>query len=128
MITSEVFGLIDANSFYASCEQVFRPDLWGKPVIVLSNNDACAVARSSSAKALGIPATAPVFQYQDLIEREKVAVFSSNYELYASFQRKILAALSSLVADIEIYSIDENFLRLTEWAASDLVPFCQQIR
>jgi DNA polymerase V len=80
-MTREVFGLIDANSFYASCEQVFRPDLWGKPVIVLSNNDACAVARSASAKKLGIPATATVFQYQELIEREKVAVFSSNYEL-----------------------------------------------
>src|SRR3954453_8746038 len=103
-MTSAVFGLIDANSFYASCEQVFRPDLWGKPVIVLSNNDACAVARSASAKALGIPATAPVFEYQDLIEREKIAVFSSNYELYASFQKKILACLQSLVPDIEVYS------------------------
>jgi DNA polymerase V len=78
---AEVFGLIDANAFYASCEQVFRPDLRGKPVIVLSNNDACPVARNASAKALGIPGEAPIFEYQDLLEREKVAVFSSNYEL-----------------------------------------------
>jgi DNA polymerase V len=77
----EIFGLIDCNNFYVSCERVFRPDLEGVPVIVLSNNDGCAVARSAEAKALGIKMGDPEFKLRDLIKREKITVFSSNYAL-----------------------------------------------
>src|SRR4051794_21042107 len=105
MITSEVFGLIDGNNFYVSCERVFRPDLEGRPVLVLSNSDACAVARSDEVKALRVPMAAPVFRYQELIEREQIQLFSSNYSLYSSFQKRVLASIQSLVPDVEVYSI-----------------------
>ncbi|MBL4571551.1 MAG: hypothetical protein JKY40_10690 [Gammaproteobacteria bacterium] len=77
-----MFALVDCNTFYASCEQIFRPDLWGKPVVVLSNNDGCIVARNAEAKALGLPGFVPFFQVRDTIRSHKVEVFSSNYELY----------------------------------------------
>jgi DNA polymerase V len=85
----EIFGLIDCNNFYVSCERVFRPDLEGVPVIVLSNNDGCAVARSAEAKALGIQMGDPEFKIRDLIKRENVKIFSSNYELYGSLSAKV---------------------------------------
>ncbi len=85
----EVFGLIDCNNFYVSCERVFRPDLEGKPVIVLSNNDGCAVARSCEAKRSGIKMGDPEFKIRDLIRRENVRVFSSNYALYGDLSRRV---------------------------------------
>lgn len=105
-----MFALADVNSFYASCEKVFRPDLWGKPVVVLSNNDGCVIARSAEAKRLSIKMGAPWFQLKDARFSEKLYVFSSNYELYASLSNRVVALLEELSPRVEQYSIDECFL------------------
>lgn len=107
------FALIDGNSFYCSCERVFDPRLKGKPVIVLSNNDGCAVARTSEAKALGIRMGAPMFTIRDLVKREGVRVFSSNYTLYGDMSRRMNTVYERFASDIEVYSIDESFLDAT---------------
>ncbi len=107
-----MYALVDCNSFYCSCEQLFRPDLKGRPVIVLSNNDGCIISRNTEAKALGIPMGAPWFRVQELAGRHNVAVFSSNYELYGDLSRRVMSVLSSLAPETEIYSIDEAFLEL----------------
>lgn len=107
------FALIDGNSFYCSCERVFDPKLKGRPVIVLSNNDGCAVARTAEAKALGIRMGAPMFTIRELCKREGVVVFSSNYTLYGDMSRRMNTVYQGFAPDIEIYSIDESFLDLT---------------
>lgn len=107
------FALIDGNSFYCSCERVFQPKLKGKPVIVLSNNDGCAVARTAEAKALGIQMGAPMFLIRDLCRREGVVVFSSNYALYGDMSRRMNTVYERFASDIEVYSIDESFLDAT---------------
>lgn len=107
------FALIDGNSFYCSCERVFDPKLRRRPVIVLSNNDGCAVARTAEAKALGIKMGAPMFTIRDLCKREGVVVFSSNYTLYGDMSRRMNTVYHAFAPDIEIYSIDESFLDLT---------------
>jgi DNA polymerase V len=104
-----MFALIDGNSFFASCERVFRPDLRRRPVIVLSNNDGCVVARSEEAKKAGIPMGAPFFKIAGCVERHGVAVFSSNYELYADLSARMMACIASLAPALEVYSIDEAF-------------------
>lgn len=109
----QVLALIDCNSFYASCEKLFRPDLRHRPVVVLSNNDGCVIARSSEAKALGIPMGAPFFKVKPQIRRHRVACFSSNYALYADISQRVMSVLSDLVPELEVYSIDEAFLELT---------------
>ena len=109
-----VIALADCNNFYVSCERVFRPNLEKRPVIVLSNNDGCAVARSNEAKALGIPMGAPYHQVRNLCERNGVVVFSSNYELYGDMSRRVVSALSHFSREIEVYSIDESFLTLED--------------
>ena len=106
-----MFALIDCNSFYASCEQVFRPDLRGKPVVVLSNNDGCIIAQSKEAKALGISPFAPYFKYADLIRSKNIQVFSSNYTLYGDMSARVVETLRRYAADVEVYSIDEVFVR-----------------
>ena len=88
-----MFALADCNNFFVSCERVFRPDLEGKPVIVLSNNDGCAVARSNEAKALGIAMGAPLFKIRDIVEKNGVEVFSSNYALYGDMSRRVYTVL-----------------------------------
>lgn len=108
-----IFALVDGNSFYASCERVFRPDLANRPIVVLSNNDGCVVARSSEAKAIGIPMGAPLFQLKTLIQKHRVVVFSSNYELYADMSSRMMQSIASLVPQIEVYSIDECFADLS---------------
>lgn len=108
-----MFGLADVNSFYASCEALFRPDLRGKPVIVLSNNDGCVIARSSGAKMLGIKMGAPWFQIKSQEYAERVNVFSSNYALYHSMSQRVMTALEEMTPRVEQYSIDEMFLDLT---------------
>lgn len=105
-----MFALADVNSFYASCEKVFRPDLRGKPVVVLSNNDGCVIARSAEAKLLGIKMGTPWFQLKEAQFPEKLYVFSSNYELYASLSNRVVALLEELSPRVEQYSIDECFL------------------
>ena len=108
-----MIALADCNNFYVSCERVFNPALCNRPVIVLSNNDGCAVARSNEAKALGIPMGAPYYQIKKLCERNGVTVFSSNYELYGDMSRRVTSVLARFAPELEIYSIDESFLNLT---------------
>lgn len=106
-----MYALVDANSFYASCERVFRPDLDGKPVVVLSNNDGCIVARSKEAKALhGIDQQLPYFEIKHLLKRHNVTVFSSNYTLYGDMSLRVQMVLRAFAGKMEVYSIDESFL------------------
>lgn len=107
-----MFALADVNSFYASCETVFRPDLKGKPVVVLSNNDGCVIARSAEAKKLGISMGAPFFKMRDLFERHKIVTFSSNYALYADMSSRVMTVLEEMAPAVEVYSIDEAFMNL----------------
>lgn len=107
-----MYGLCDCNNFFVSCERVFRPDLEGRPVVVLSNNDGCIVARSNEAKAIGLGMGQPLFQARRLIEQHRVEVFSSNYTLYGDLSQRVMQTLRSEVSDLEIYSIDEAFFPL----------------
>lgn len=109
----KTFALIDCNNFYVSCERVFRPDLKTKPVVVLSNNDGCIVARSNEVKTLGIPMGEPIFRCRNLIEKHKVTVFSSNYELYGDMSDRVMNLLDEWFPAVEVYSIDEAFLDVT---------------
>lgn len=113
------FALSDGNSFYCSCERVFDPKLQGRPVIVLSNNDGCAVARTSEAKALGISMGAPYFKIRSLCEREGVVALSSNYALYGDMSRRMNAVYADYSPEIEVYSIDETFLGVDHVAPHD---------
>lgn len=106
------FGILDCNNFYASCERVFNPSLNGKPVIVLSNNDGCVIARSNEAKALGIKMGDPAFQLKELINRHNIAVFSSNLTLYGDMSSRVMSIVSQYAPQIEIYSVDECFIEL----------------
>ncbi len=108
----EIFALVDCNNFYASCERVFNPKIKTDPVIILSNNDGCAVSMSSEAKELGIEIGTPIFKAQQLIKKHKVKIFSSNYALYGDLSRRVMDTLSLFTPEIEIYSIDESFLSL----------------
>jgi DNA polymerase V len=110
--TRTLWALVDANNFYASCERLFRPDLQGKPVVVLSNNDGCIVARSNEAKALGIAMGEPEFKVRAFLKQHNVAVFSSNYTLYGDISNRVMLTLESLVPVVEQYSIDEAFVPL----------------
>ena len=105
-------ALVDCNNFYASCERLFQPQLQGQPVIVLSNNDGCVVARSAEVKALGIPMGLPYFKIQHLVSRHRIQVFSSNYALYGDLSARVVEVLKRFSPAVEIYSIDEAFLRL----------------
>lgn len=108
-----MFALVDVNNFYASCETVFRPDLQGKPVVVVSNNDGCIISRSAEAKALGIKMAAPYFKIKDDLRRQQVTVFSSNYALYADLSHRVMSILMELAPAVEVYSIDEAFIDLS---------------
>src|SRR5215207_8718435 len=103
-------ALIDGNNFYVSCERVFDRRLEGVPVIVLSNNDGCAVARSEESKALGIKMGTPVFQIRDLIARHRIRVLSSNYTLYGDMSRRVNAVIAAFSPEVEVYSIDKTFM------------------
>ena len=107
---SDLIALVDCNNFYASCERVFRPDLSGVPIIVLSNNDGCVVARSYESKALGIAMGVPYFKVKDIVERYGVKVFSSNYSLYAEFSDRVMLSVAKFSPFVEPYSIDECFV------------------
>jgi DNA polymerase V len=121
-------ALIDANHFYVACERVFDPRLEGRPVVVLSNNDGCIVARSPEAKALGLAMGAPWFQCRDLARRHGVVALSSNYALYGDMSARLMAVLGQFAPRQEIYSIDECFLDLAGWAGGDLTATGQAIR
>ena len=121
-------ALIDVNNFYVSCERVFNPKLVGKPVVVLSNNDGCAVARSNEAKALGVPMGAPWFKLKDLARQHGIIGLSSNYALYADMSNRVMSILREYSPDQEVYSIDESFLDLTGFKSRDLIKYGQHMR
>ncbi|MCC8171158.1 MAG: Y-family DNA polymerase [Parabacteroides sp.] len=122
-----MIGLIDCNNFFASCERVFNPLLRERPIVVLSNNDGCVVARSNEAKALGIGMGVPVFEVKEIIDKNNVAVFSSNYILYGDMSHRVMSILHELVPSIEIYSIDEAFLSFEGFDHLDLYEYGKKI-
>jgi DNA polymerase V len=123
-----MFALVDCNNFYASCERVFNPALRLRPVVVLSNNDGCIIARSEEAKALGIQMGTPEFKCRPLLKQHTVAVFSSNYALYGDMSSRVMMTLAALAPEIEVYSIDEAFLDMTSFARFDLTDYGRLIR
>lgn len=122
-----MIGLLDCNNFYVSCERVFDPSLNGKPVIVLSNNDGCAISRSDEAKELGVKMGTPAFFIKDMINMHDIRVFSSNYTLYGDMSRRVSDVLSEYVSEIEIYSIDEAFLFFEKAWDSSLIDYGKKI-
>ncbi|HIP48726.1 MAG TPA: Y-family DNA polymerase [Lutibacter sp.] len=122
-----MYALVDCNNFFASCERVFRPNLNGKPVVVLSNNDGCVIARSNEAKALGIPMGAPAFKYKSLFNKNQVHVFSTNFVLYGDMSMRVMSLLAEFAPEIEIYSIDEAFLRFRGFELFDLEKYGREI-
>ncbi len=123
------FGLVDCNSFYCSCERVFRPEIRGRPVIVLSNNDGCAIAFTKEAKALGFGEMCePFYKLKDRIKKHNVAVFSSNYTLYDNLSRRVMSILNGFTPCLEIYSVDEAFLELDGFDKYDLLEYGKKIR
>lgn len=124
-----MFALVDVNNFYASCETLFRPDLQGKPVVVVSNNDGCIISRSREAKKLGIDMAAPYFKIKDELHRQRVTVFSSNYALYADLSNRVMSTLAEITPSVELYSIDEAFIDLSGVSnCISLETFGHQIR
>lgn len=108
-----VFALVDCNNFFVSCERVFRPDLAAKPVVVLSNNDACIVARSNEAKALGVPMGVPYFKIRDMVKKHDITLFSGNFPLYGDFSQRVVRLLQTACPTVEVYSVDESFLEIS---------------
>ncbi|MGL4992992.1 MAG: Y-family DNA polymerase [Bacteroidales bacterium] len=123
-----MIALVDCNNFYCSCERVFNPRYEGRPVIVLSNNDGCVIARSNEAKALGIAMGEPAFKLKALIDKHDVAVFSSNYTLYGDMSRRVMNILLGFTPTAEVYSVDEAFLSLDGFDLYDLSEYSQHIR
>ncbi len=121
-------ALIDVNNFYVSCERVFNPKLENKPVVVLSNNDGCAISRSNEAKALGIKMGIPFFKIRDIVNAGKLTAVSSNYTLYLDMSHRVMSLLSKFSPDQEIYSVDESFLDLSSFKSKDLIKYGQQIK
>lgn len=123
-------AIVDCNSFYCSCEKVFRPELNHKPIVVLSNNDGCIISRNDEAKSLGIGMAVPYYEARELIEKNNVAVFSSNYNLYGDMSYRIMTILKLLVGEsrVEVYSVDESFLDLSHITSELLKPFAIQIK
>ena len=122
-----MFALIDCNNFYASCERVFQPHLNGKPVVILSNNDGCVIARSNEAKSLGIPMGAPAFKYKEIFQKNKVQIFSSNFTLYGDISNRVMSIISRYVPDVEIYSIDEAFIKFDGFSKEEANEKCSDI-
>lgn len=123
-----MFALVDCNNFYASCERVFQPQYEGRPIVILSNNDGCVIARSNEAKALGIPMGAPAFQYKDQFKRQNIQVFSSNYALYGDMSHRVMKVLERYTPNVEIYSIDEAFLQFKGFDHFDLEAECLKMK
>jgi DNA polymerase V len=122
------YALIDCNNFFVSCERLFRPELAEKPVLVLSNNDSCVVSRSNEVKALGVPMGVPLFQVKDIVERAGVKLFSGNFELYGDISQRIVRLLREETPLIEVYSIDESFLDLSELPVDDFETWARRVR
>lgn len=124
---SNMIGLLDCNNFYCSCERAFDPKLEGVPIVVLSNNDGCVISRSNEAKVLGIQMGVPVFEIKDLVRQHGVQVFSSNYALYGDMSRRVVATVSELVDEVEVYSIDEQFIHFKEFSLEQIASVGKQI-
>ncbi len=125
---STIYALVDCNNFFVSCERVFDPSLRGRPVIVLSNNDGCAVARSNEAKALGIQMGAPLFKIRDLVREHNIAVLSSNFALYGDLSARVMSVIKDHMPTVEIYSVDEAFIDLSNMADNyDCYKECVQL-
>lgn len=123
-----MYALVDCNNFYVSCERVFQPQLNGKPVVVLSNNDGCIISRSNEAKALGIPMGAPEFQFRDLLKQHDIHVFSSNYALYGDLSHRVMKILENYTPNVEVYSIDEAFLNFSGMTIPDFNAYGAEIQ
>ena len=123
-----MIALVDCNNFYASCERLFQPRLQNKPIVVLSNNDGCVIARSDEAKELGIEMGAPSFLIESLLQQHNVSVFSSNYTLYGDLSDRVMTTLSQFADQLEVYSIDEAFLNLTAFRHHHLTDYAHTIR
>ncbi|MCF8382133.1 MAG: Y-family DNA polymerase [Chlorobium sp.] len=123
-----MFALVDCNNFYVSCERVFNPSLTGKPVVVLSNNDGCFIARSDEAKALGLPMGGPAFKFRDILKKHQVRIFSANFPLYGDMSSRVMATIGDLAPEIEIYSIDEAFIDLGGFSRFGLEHHASRIR
>ena len=124
----KTFALIDCNNFYASCERVFNPSLNAKPIVVLSNNDGCIIARSNEAKALGVPMGAPLYQYKKLIKENNIYVFSSNYQFYGDMSQRVMESIKMMVSDVEVYSIDEAFIKMGPFINTDIISRAEKMR
>lgn len=122
------FALVDCNNFYASCERLFQPRLRERPVVVLSNNDGCVIARSNEAKLLGVGMGAPMFKIRKLVAEHGIAVCSSNYALYGDISERVMTVLGASAPSHEIYSIDESFLDLDRLAVPSLTEWCRVLR
>lgn len=123
-----MYALVDCNNFYASCERVFNPNLQGKPVAILSNNDGCVISRSDEAKALELPMGAPIFKWENFCKENKIHVLSSNYPLYGDMSNRVMKILEQFTPDVEVYSIDEAFLQFKGFKNYDFKDYGNQIR
>jgi DNA polymerase V len=123
-----MYALIDCNNFYASCHRIFQPTLTGQPIVVLSNQDGCVIARSDEAKALNIPMGAVYFEYKNILEKEKVHVFSAKFSLYGDMSNRVMTILKEYSPEVELYSIDEIFLKLTGFNEYDLQDYALRMK
>lgn len=122
-----MYALADCNNFFVSCERVFRPDLWDKPVLVLSGNDGCVVSRSNEVKALGIKMGVPLYQIRDLVEKHHIACFSSNFSLYGDLSARVMSLLRKHTTRFEQYSIDEGFITLDHVPPAERKTYCENL-
>jgi DNA polymerase V len=127
-LANKVYVLVDCNNFFVSCERLFRPDLEGKPVVVLSSNDGCVVARSNESKQLGVPMGAPAFKHRQLFKDNNIVQFSGSFELYGDISKRITALLATITPRIEIYSVDESFLDISELPITDYAAWGRIVR
>jgi DNA polymerase V len=127
-LNNQVIALVDCNSFYCSCERLFRPDLLNRPVGVLSNNDGCFVSRTNELKALGVAMGAPYYQVKDICDKHKVAVFSANFSLYTNISDRVMNTLFNFTPNLEVYSVDEAFLDLSGFDEDKIEAHCQLIK
>ncbi len=124
---NRVVGLIDCNNFFVSCERIFRPDLNKIPVVVMSNNDGCAIARSEEAKILGVKMGQPIFQIKDLVRKHNIQLLSPNFALYSDISNRVMSVLSEMVPRVEVYSVDECFLDFSDFELKDLKAYAEHI-
>lgn len=127
-MNNRIFALVDCNSFYCSCERLFRPDLKTRPVGVLSNNDGCFVSRTNELKALGVKMGVPYFQVKNICDKNKVAVFSANFSLYTNLSDRVMSTLFDFTPNLEVYSVDEAFLDLTGFDEKNIEDYCRHIK